>query len=217
MNFILRMKKKNQVTINADSLEDFIWMSYRYCIGRKTIAAAMHADTIKNIIHKNPDCMSEERKAFMAKDIRSSINDILHWRDDVDIENFGKYDVYTQLLLEVSNHDNANKLKFTIDTATRKVYVDEMDKEHELDYDYYDLVRWTKLANYLDKDCHRIVVTEYEGKIEERVCYPYPISQIDENHCRLQGKFELAWTPLDSQVGQDRYIAQEFIKKIKKL
>ena len=47
-------KKKNNICLDNKAMEDFIWMSYRYCIGRKTIAAATHADTIREFINNNP-------------------------------------------------------------------------------------------------------------------------------------------------------------------
>ena len=50
----------NTIKINSH-FEDFIWMSYRYCIGRKTIAANMHADTIANFIYKNPNIFKETK------------------------------------------------------------------------------------------------------------------------------------------------------------
>ena len=38
--------------------EDCIWMSYRYCIGRSTIAAHMHAGGIANFVY---DKLTPER------------------------------------------------------------------------------------------------------------------------------------------------------------
>ena len=38
------------VKVSAKDMDDFIWMSYRYCIGRKTIAASCHAGTIAILI-----------------------------------------------------------------------------------------------------------------------------------------------------------------------
>ncbi len=204
------MKKQKEIKISPSSLEDFIWMSYRYCIGSHTIAAAMHADTIKDIIQKNPDCMSDDRKAFIAKDIRREINTILHLRDDVEIINCENYDAYSRLLLEVSKHNCPGKLKYIIDGAKGIVYMDVMDKEHDINYDYPDLIRWVKLANYLDVNCHRIVVTDYDDKIEEHICYSYPIQ-------RLPNKYEKVWVPLDKGLSIDSYINPDYIKEIKEL
>lgn len=206
------MKKQKQIKIDSKSLEDFIWMSYRYCIGRHTIAAAMHADTIKNAIEQNKDTFSEDRLGFYARDIRDCINSILHWRDDVSIEGFNQnFDAYSALLYEVSKHDNPNELKFTINTATQTIYTDPLDKKQTpTDYDYHDFIRWTKLANYLDVSCHRIVVTNYQDKIEEHECYPFPIQ-------RGNNKYEQVWCPLDANFAVDKYVAPEYIIEIKDL
>ena len=54
----------------SDYEEDCMWMSYRYCIGRHTIAASMHAPAI----WKHCKCrMSDERALFTAFDINREI------------------------------------------------------------------------------------------------------------------------------------------------
>ena len=84
-------KKKNNICLNNKAMEDFIWMSYRYCIGRKTIAAATHADTIREFINNNPNVISEIRKEFMANDIRREINHIINWCDNINIKMFKRH------------------------------------------------------------------------------------------------------------------------------
>ena len=55
---------------------DSMWMSYRYCIGRKTIAASMRAHDIKiHCYHK----ISKERSIFTAFDINREIEDRLRY------------------------------------------------------------------------------------------------------------------------------------------
>ena len=69
-NFIIKNTKM------SDYEEDCMWMSYRYCIGRHTIASAMHANDIwKNCRGR----MSKERELFTAFDINRSIEDSLQW------------------------------------------------------------------------------------------------------------------------------------------
>ena len=58
------MSKDNKfsVTITDDMFfEDLLWMSYRYYIGRKTIAASAHAG---NIAQHTYNVLSSERKSF---------------------------------------------------------------------------------------------------------------------------------------------------------
>ena len=55
---------------------DCMWMSYRYCIGRHTIASSMHAGHIWN---NCKDRMSDERALFTAFDINREIENSLHF------------------------------------------------------------------------------------------------------------------------------------------
>lgn len=61
------LRKNTQLT---DYEEDCMWMSYRYCIGRHTIASHMHAGSIwRNCQNR----MSQERQLFTAFDINREI------------------------------------------------------------------------------------------------------------------------------------------------
>ena len=58
----------------SDYEQDCMWMSYRYCIGRHTIASHMHAGSIwRNC----KDRMSKERQLFTAFDINREIENSL--------------------------------------------------------------------------------------------------------------------------------------------
>lgn len=58
----------------SDYEEDCMWMSYRYCIGRHTIASHMHAS---DIWQNCKGRMSKERELFTAYDINREIEDRL--------------------------------------------------------------------------------------------------------------------------------------------
>ena len=149
-------KKKNKIEIpDHDFIEDCIWMSYRYCIGRHTIAAAMHAPQIAKFLDMNPTIFSEDRKKFMAKDIRQEISDALRWRDDVYVQGFAEdVDAATLLLQYVTeNHlDMTRDWKFDIDLRTETVQARPAEKKSitNLLNDISDLLPWIKLANWLD-------------------------------------------------------------------
>jgi hypothetical protein len=124
-------KKKNNICLDNKAMEDFIWMSYRYCIGRKTIAAAMHADTIREFINNNPNIISENRMQFMATDIRREINHITNWCDNVHIEGTNDIDTYSMLLYKSNEYNNTDKKAFiyNVDTYKGIVEVEETTKE----------------------------------------------------------------------------------------
>ena len=168
-------KKKNKqesVVIGPKSMEDFIWMSYRYCIGRKTIAACMHADTIADLILKNPDILSKERKEFMVTDIRMEITNAINFKKSLHIENDrDKQDIYSALLYALNLFEDRKKTTFYFDAKTMSIYDTKVDPtlyEFETpDSDYTDLIPWVKLANWLDESCHRVLTVEWDGKKQE--------------------------------------------------
>lgn len=60
----------------SDYEEDCMWMSYRYCIGRHTIASHMHAN---GIWQNCKGRMTDERTLFTAFDINREIESHLNW------------------------------------------------------------------------------------------------------------------------------------------
>ena len=71
--FSLRLAYQDNFPM-TDYEEDCMWMSYRYCIGRHSIASHMHANDIwKNCKGR----MSKERQLFTAFDINREIEKIL--------------------------------------------------------------------------------------------------------------------------------------------
>ena len=71
------MKEKKNNMLSEYEMDN-IYMSYRYCIGRHTIAAHCHAGDIANNAYGR---MSKERMQFMSNDINSSIYNCLHIND----------------------------------------------------------------------------------------------------------------------------------------
>jgi hypothetical protein len=70
---LARIAMSNAICDNyhlSDYEEDCMWMSYRYCIGRHTIAASMHAPAIWKHCKGR---MSDERSLFTAFDINREI------------------------------------------------------------------------------------------------------------------------------------------------
>lgn len=71
------MKKFIRANTKLDSYEeDSMWMSYRYCIGRHTIASHMRANDIASHCYGR---MSEERSIFTAYDINREIERCLQF------------------------------------------------------------------------------------------------------------------------------------------
>lgn len=205
-------KKKNSINISNSSLEDMIWMSYRYCIGRHTIAAAHHAETIHSVIKSNPDLMSNEKKAFTAKDIRREITSQIAFRSNVYVEGCNDFDAFSLLLIEGSKYKDRKDIEFTLNSYTNELTIKEKsDSKHEaFDKDYIDLMPWVRLANYLDTSTHRKIHTNFNGDIQVYTCYPYPVKQ--EN-----GDYEMRWGELSDNLMMTRYLDEKFITKIEEI
>ena len=209
-------KKKNNICLDNKAMEDFIWMSYRYCIGRKTIAAATHADTIREFINNNPNIISEGRKEFMANDIRREINHIINWCENVNIEGTKDIDTYSMLLYASNNYKNEKNKSFiyNVDTYKEIVEVEETDKEIKdymsFEHLYIDIVPWIRLANILDKKTHKKVTVFYDGKENEYIAYPYPIKNENGDYCEV-------YCELNTSCSITCYLSPEFITKIEKL
>ena len=205
------MKNKN-VTMSSKSLEDFMWMSYRYCIGRHTIAAAYHATPIARVIKSNPDVFSQERLSFNAYDIRDRINDAIRFLDCYDIDSVLRLDAFSCALYKSSEVDNPAEYIYHVE---QNGYVElDAPKEllrHRFDQDYIDLIPWVKLANWLDKPTHRMITVKYNGKVETYECFPYPQKMDD-------GKYRKMWTNVeDVDITFNKWIAEEYITKIEEL
>lgn len=197
-----------KITITNREMEDFIWMSTRYCIGRHTIAAAAHADTIAKVLTANPDILSKERQEFMVKDIRNEINNVLNWKSCIQFDGFHQSkDWFTQLLLESNNYNDAKMQKYyincydgTIDCET----LTNIEPWEGFDSDYEDLIPWVKLSNMLDKKCWKRVYVEYNGKKENYECYPWP--------AKINGRYEIVYSKIGEMSGWN--INSDFIVKI---
>lgn len=214
------MKK---IAIGAKELEDFIWMSYRYCIGRKTIAACMHASTIADLLYKNPDILSKDRKEFMAQDIRQSIINTISWNKQIKIVNQYNnpiWDIYSAILEASSDVEHPYEVIYTVDIEARTVTTEKSNELKELsgfekfDSMYYDLIPWVKLANVLDASCHKKIVCEHAGKTHEEVCFPYAAAIPG-------GGYNIVWASLAKDSGhtidKQGYVIPEMITQIKNI
>lgn len=212
---MVRRKQFKAVITDKDFFEDCIWMSYRYCIGRRTIAAAAHANDIARHVHY----LSKERRQFMAKDIRSEISSHIHWLPNVTVEGYEyKCDALTLIYKYMMDHPETKedeKFHFYVNVNTCTVEVEPVEKVKEGYHEkllnlYVDYIGWIKLANYLDEDNYVEVDIEYEGKQMTVKGFSYPDVFKDE--------IKIHYTSTDKFVGNPSiisYIAPEYIKAIR--
>ena len=212
------MKKKPTIIISNSKMEDFIWMSYRYCIGRKTIAACTHADTIASLITSNPDMLTLERKAFMVQDIREEVTNSINFKRCIRIDgNHFRKDIFSPLMYALNDYPNRKKKVFHFDANTNEIYKVEYDESlYEFDRpdsDYNDLIPWVKLANLLDTSCHRVITAVFDGKKQEIICYPFP-REIRNDDGSITYKESWTGVKYGNCVSVCRYISDEYITEI---
>lgn len=203
------MNNSNNIILSSKVVEDFIWMSLRYCIGRHTGAAINHANTIIQVLHNYSHCFNKERKQLIIKDIRREINRILAFQKNICLDTPSEKDIFSFLLYSIEENEDTTNFIYTIDAAKMKLLkekrlVDSIKPWESFENLYTDLINWVKLANYLDSDTHYKVTTNYQGKIEEHICYAYPM------------KIGNSYTRVFSSVLEvnDKYIASEYITKV---
>lgn len=158
--------------------EDLVWMSYRYAIGRHTIAAHQHA---LNIAKYEYYTLTHDQKQHFATDIRQCIEDNLR---------FGEYNVsidysilpeerrplefLLQYFIDNPNWETDYKgLIIKRDISTGKIIYE--DKKLNLQNNYSplsmmyleDLLVWMDLASYFDEDNYKTCNIDYNGEIKE--------------------------------------------------
>lgn len=177
------MKRKSNVLPFS---EDYIFMSYRYCIGRHTIAAHYHATTIAQDVYGK---ISDERLQFNSEDICSCIYDNLHFKDFIDFGWYGNIPkrhfkpldvVYSIFAKEgIDCEEKVKKIKhIAIDWNYEKsdfdysiYYFNENDKNKDYGRsmnDIRDLEVWQKLANLFDMASHK-----YCRLVDDTICEYY--------------------------------------------
>lgn len=162
--------KQREIYMLSEYEIDNIWMSYRYCIPRHSIASHCHAGDIANNAYGR---MSKERMQFMSKDINNEIYNCLHVHDWFIIGNvwnlkdFRPLDIFYECLsdLKIKSVDEIKKIK-SIEAYQNKdvtkgfivdvYYYNDKDKfNYKSFWDIADLEVWQRLANLFDVDGHK--------------------------------------------------------------
>lgn len=190
--------KKEQIKKISEFEETCMWMSYRYAIGRHTIASSMHANDIAcHFFYRLPN----DRKEFTSFDIAREIDNQLRWQFNLFIqypninENFYPYEILMKFIKKynIKDLDEFNKFKridYNCSNEEFKVrYVDDYidayhsspdgseqkeiyDKKRNYNtMDLEDLLHWQMLSACFDIKKLKVVKTLYEGKEEEHICF----------------------------------------------
>lgn len=181
-------KKTENVKMLTRYEEDCVFMSYRYCIGRHTIASHCHAEDIARNAYGR---MTPERTQFISDDINNEIHSQLHYGNFVDMGWYGNIPKThfkpLDVLYSILNKESINSLEkfrqiksIAIDWNREKqdydysiYYFQDNDKNKDLGrslWDITDLEVWQQLANLFDLNSHKLAKVKVDGE-EKIVCY----------------------------------------------
>ncbi len=216
------MKKKDQDNIFDKSYhEDLVWMSYRYAIGRHTIAAHQHA---LNIAKYEYYTLTHDQKQHFAIDIRQCIEDNLRFSEYnfsidysiiqeerkplefllqyfIDNPNWQITGDYKGLTVLKDNNGNIiyeKKKTNTYNTSPLSIMILE------------DLLVWMDLASYFDEDNYKVCKVEHNGNIEEITYFDsYIYYQSKDNNLLYWKKVKKPVKEYIKYLGSDCYIPDD--------
>lgn len=160
---------KDNTTLNdfGGYEEDSMWMSYRYCIGRHTIASSMRAGDIASHCYGR---MSEERSIFTAYDINREIERCLQFgcgpRWYFPITSFNRIytsalDIFCQFVEDFDIQKKEDLLKYY------EVQINLADNERGYTF---ETITWEE---YLRPQVHKIVLDYLDEDITEDKAWEY--------------------------------------------
>ena len=218
-------------------LEDLMWTSYRYCIGRHTYVTMLAKDMGEYFYDK----LSDERKQFIAEDIRSSIGDYLHYqpfnftfdytvpRNErkpmetfLDFVNNNEYEdgKWLSRISDICAYKKDGKIEYEVSHKDNPKY-----ESNIYEHDLLDLIPWMDLASLFDVKNHKIVVTELNGELKENECYESYTNETIEEGTDENGfvivtnkpwKYKKIFRPVEHGVS-NRYVEPNYIVEIKDL
>lgn len=175
----LKKRRKKSVPLKVlptSKVDDLIWLSFHYGLGRHTYAA-MHSGEIATHGYNR---LSQNRKDFIAKDIRHEIFDRLNWGHmnfhcDLHLQDlFDPIDLLMRFLKD-RNVTNIKTLRgFTniepvLENGEIK-FISEWSSEesHKNSYyyasDFESYFCWEDLANCFDSKAHKWCKVNFDGK-----------------------------------------------------
>ena len=195
--------------------EDCIWMSYRYCIGRHTIAAHMHAGEIAANAYGR---MSDERTQFMSYDINREISRILNVHDWFEFDNewsipkseYKPLDLLYRCLDEnsITSDEELRKIKNITAIYNQGELVFDIhyykhgDNVRSLSY-LHDLEVWQQLANLFDLEGHKMCRLIDDTFCEYYECWKMNDSEYKKYRIPVDAGFSIFTYIPDDNIAED--------------
>lgn len=215
MNYMGRVKKEKLEPLRNYE-EDGIWMSYRYCIGRKSISSHARAGDILKYYYKRLK-LTPDRCCFMAQDINKSIEDCLRWGQLNVYMSYSRFDnIYPleEVFNAISNSEgiidseklnNISKINIEVLDYGNVDYKISRDNNKNLHYplsDLEDLMVWNNCAKILDLKSHKVCKVSYQDKDEFIEYVDIKTIERQEND---------TYKVINRKVPVDRYISNSYL------
>lgn len=178
--------KNIQISLETDWLMNHLIISaMRYDASRSSYIVSDLID-IAGIIHKNRDKFDEDRVKWLVRDLRETASNRLGYLKNVQCNNNYNdrivYDAYTLIAKHLQDNPDIRFCDYDweVDCISGKI---NTYKRNEPLYKFgdgnyvqplydCDISTIVTAANIIDKSCHCIVVSEYQGKTSEDLCFP---------------------------------------------
>lgn len=218
----------DNITLDADFLmKHLIISAMRYDASRSSYIVSDLIDIAK-LIHNNRDKFNSDRVAWLARDLREQASDRLRWLSNVNADNTFNDRIVTDAYTLIAKHLQANPdMRFCdydweVDCVSGEVYADKRETplvtnggHHTQTLYDCDISTIADAANIIDTDCHRIVVSEYEGEVKETLCFPSVLAEQiwnEERRVCEDYSYKMQWKPVDRP---HVYLIDEYIKEVK--
>jgi hypothetical protein len=216
-------KKKEVLKPLSGFEEDLLWMSSRYAIGRKTIAAhGLACDILKNMYRRLE--LTPDRMNFNSRDINREIESSLRYGPfNIYFENNYSQErniFYLEELYKAISDENGD-LKYNIkdiesvhiDCRTNivKITIRSTPSETTFASDFTDLEIWQLVAKMFDKNCHKTCTVKFGEEDPKEVEYIDFYSFDTQNNKILKRKM-----PIDRVIENpyiNTYINEQYIIK----
>lgn len=218
-----------RIKVTKSFMDECLFSSWRYFIGRHSIQASMFPDDIARFLGENKGVFTEDRIKFMASDIRREVTDHIRWRDNVSVNGFNdRVDALSLISTEIMQWIADRKIKgisdiwlsrhkFDVDLASERVYISDYESDREYQNtlcleDWRTYEKWILLANTMDP--HRLVEVDHYGKHTGYVCnHRYVLRDTEDGLYEIYIKYNDVYSYMES--GRSSiYLAPEFITKV---
>lgn len=216
--------KKEKFKPLSDYEYDSLWMSYRYAIGRHTIAAHMHAS---DIAQYSVDRLSPDQKKIVARDINDCIYEHIRFSffkiDMFNPETMLPLDIFYEFINEekIKSYEELKKYKSVTAiynkeenkwTYKRVLYNDDEQTRYISSMDFEDLEIWETLVKLIREDLHKIARMENPdtSEITKEVYYDvYNRTSTPDNPYIYYKKYKRPVN--DKQISMHVYLNDDYI------